>query len=809
MESILNQAFEEVKQVRDIIWAPIRHHSPQCSFQLQQLIDSEKPDVILIEGPSEANHLLPYLSAKDVTAPVAVYIYAVNAATDSDSAARENRYRCFLPFAPMSPEWVAIQEAQKRSTEMAFIDLPYQDRMNLSDRKEQHCSGHEALLNDDSLIANADPVKSLLSESQCRDFDEWWDRHFETGTYIDDCHEFFDDMLRFCLLMRDCKFEDIDQRTETLAREAYMASLIDEHRQDGKRCLIVCGGFHCLGISRFLEKPEQRQLALSAVDKESVKSTEHGVHLVPYTIDRLNSAGGYAAGFPDCGYYEKLWGLLQDYDKSRTRAEKAKSPNHFCTALNTSLANELFTMMRANSQFPSIADAIESSVMSERLAALRGYQAGRVELKDSVLSCFLKEARDGSEKHLEHLLNRMLAGDGSGVLPDGLPVVPIVADFREKSKTYQLPLSPMDSKEKNLDIYRSHRHRTISAILHQLQFLQVPYAQVLSGPDFVNGQHLERVREVWQFQWSAETEARLIECSHLGSSLMDASLNKLLTILHNPETRGDEKVALLLTALRTGLHQMLPPIAREINEWIGLETELSYLCKGLNQLSVCYNVSGAIDAKGLDDLQSILQSCFERICTRMPWVKVLDEEACDSVIDAIANMNFLITNDTDWCDESLFFDALKLTLELETNWQIKGISAGVLVNHRKLDVQQTVDIFEQAFSFGDLAPAIAGEFLQGFLRVARSTLVLEEEVLTLVSERVLAWDEDAFLQSLPSLRLAFTQLSPREKRELGIALNEGKPGLYVANLEISQSTLMRAKHLQDQAMPILNRWGLL
>ena len=44
-----------------ILYFPIRHHSPVCSFHLQRAVEEYQPDCILIEGPQNAGHLIPVL----------------------------------------------------------------------------------------------------------------------------------------------------------------------------------------------------------------------------------------------------------------------------------------------------------------------------------------------------------------------------------------------------------------------------------------------------------------------------------------------------------------------------------------------------------------------------------------------------------------------------------------------------------------------------------------------------------------------------------------------------------------------------
>ena len=42
----------------------------------------------------------------------------------------------------------------------------------------------------------------------------------------------------------------------------------------------------------------------------------------------------------------------------------------------------------------------------------------------------------------------------------------------------------------------------LSRFFHRLRFLSVPFAQWVAGPDYVTGQGLERVKEVWKYRWS-------------------------------------------------------------------------------------------------------------------------------------------------------------------------------------------------------------------------------------------------------------------------------------------------------------------
>ena len=790
---------------KDIIWAPIRHHSPQCSGHIQQLIKQEKPDIVLVEGPSEANQLIPHLCSDGARLPLSIFLYAVDKKNHwhAQTAAFNNlgsaapRFRAHVPFASISPEWNALNTAGELNIATEFIDLPYAHRLQLNPNRDFFSKTNDALLYGDELMARSDPVAALLKQSHCRDFDDWWDRYFESGVYQSSANTFFRNMLNLSLVFRHGEVFGGHIDEETLAREAFMAQKITKYRQQGKRCLVVCGGYHCLGIHHFISHP------MDYVQAKVQQDIDTGVHLVPYSMDRLNKATGYAAGLPDCGYYEQYWSkantLSTDQDKS-----------HLYSTLNTELSLDLFKALKKRGLAVSMPDVIESSLMCERLAMLRGHYAGRNELRDSVASCFLKNLNDGSEKILTFEMNKLLAGKAVGHLPEGLPVVPLVESFREQCRKYQLPLSAFNNKEKSLNIYRSERHREISRFFHQLSFLDIDYARLIGGPNFVQGKNLDLVRETWKLTWSPDIEPSLIEKSHLGTNLSEATLNAILAKLYHADTRGPSIVSLLLSALCSGLHALLGPIAIEIKRWLHDEKNILSLCEGLHQLVLFYNVRAALGTKGFSLLEGILKACFERMCIRLTWVGAFPSEQSQTVTDAISSMYNLVCIETEWCDAELFYDSLRVILEMRSDWRLVGTCTAILYRSEALERCQVEALLTEAFSFAALSPECVGQFIQGFLQVARSLLVAEPSLLTLITNHIMSWDEEAFLSALPAMRLAFTHLSPRETRALAAQLDQFGQNLLVANLSdnIPESELIEASKLRSQLNEALRCWGV-
>src|SRR5262245_38492321 len=56
-----------------LYWFPVRHHSPTTARHLQAALRGRKPRVVFIEGPYEANDLIPYVVDAKTDPPVAIY----------------------------------------------------------------------------------------------------------------------------------------------------------------------------------------------------------------------------------------------------------------------------------------------------------------------------------------------------------------------------------------------------------------------------------------------------------------------------------------------------------------------------------------------------------------------------------------------------------------------------------------------------------------------------------------------------------------------------------------------------------------
>jgi hypothetical protein len=54
----------------------IRHHGPGCARSLRAALTELQPDIVLVEGPPDAQEVLPLMMHENMQPPVALLVYA-------------------------------------------------------------------------------------------------------------------------------------------------------------------------------------------------------------------------------------------------------------------------------------------------------------------------------------------------------------------------------------------------------------------------------------------------------------------------------------------------------------------------------------------------------------------------------------------------------------------------------------------------------------------------------------------------------------------------------------------------------------
>ena len=265
MERILRS-----QKMAEIVLLPVRHHSPACAFHVNRAIETLRPSVILVEGPDNANSLIPVMVHEDTKAPFAIY-YSYHDQSGRISEEKEH-YKCYYPFLDYSPELAAFRAGKRLGIETAFIDLPYGDILAASRdgsgllKEEEEKSNY----NDDYLLSRNEYLKQLCEKTGLRSFDEFWEKYFELNGIEEPDEKWFGSLLIYCALARENTPRESMEEDGCLARERFMARRIREYGEKLAEAegtvLVVTGGFHTPGLKALLCEEDESVViaALSA-----------------------------------------------------------------------------------------------------------------------------------------------------------------------------------------------------------------------------------------------------------------------------------------------------------------------------------------------------------------------------------------------------------------------------------------------------------------------------------------------------------------------------------------------------------------
>lgn len=812
----------------NIYFAPVRHHSPACAYSTLSLIEQIKPDYVLIEGPDSFNGLIAGLLHQDTLPPVAIMaqteVKAESLNGEGDAVTRS----AYFPFCEYSPEWQALKQGSLHKAQLQFIDLPWSAQVNIDETDE----GQSQSLQKERYLAHSLFIAQLAKKSGCRDHDELWEQLFELRTFeqLADWSAFFKDAFTWCGLARlDYEPEVLESEGST-QREAHMQGHIQtiKAQQSNAKIVVVTGGFHTLALIEGLSERISAKFALTATaQKQFVKQQKTAENdnawLIRYSDDKLDALNGYASGMPSPAFYQKVWETLlqqrQDYENGEVRPTQA-----YRNELGIAYLSKVAIILRekqfdAAPGFLSVKLAAEQSI---RLAAFRGHVGtGRYDLLDGLQSAFIKGSLDESQDELWHKIKTCFSGFRLGQIPKGTTTPPLVAQTYEMAKAFRFKLDDTLSKISRLDVYRNKQHRVRSRFLHLLAFLDIHFAKHLSGPNFMSGNQMDVLFEEWQYAWTPNVEGELIALSEKGTQLKGIALNRLFEMEKNLEQQGVSRssqsaVTLLMQAALIGLHQRIPTLFSLLDNYIQQDAKfeslvacghkLVHLWRGRQFFDIEENF--AIEVR-LDTLLQQVFYCFEQITQG-------DEQQQEMHFNALLSCRELITfmpeiNKIHDYSNDFYHQLARCEGKLNHVPLLKGAVDALRYLGGKTDENTLVNEIQKAFSAGS-DPEIAIGYFIGVMRAAPELVLRIPLLIELLNDLLSEWDERRFIQVLPDLRFAFSQLTPKQNAQMAqyVAQNLSMEAqdLTLHQTEFNEKQMLQALQLEQRLQNQLVELGL-
>ncbi|SCL26608.1 DUF5682 family protein [Micromonospora inyonensis] len=697
----------------------IRHHGPGSARAVVAALAEQRPDILLVEGPPEAEELLRWVADERLEPPVALLGYATD----------DPRRAGFWPFAVFSPEWQAIRWAVAHGVPVRFFDLPYAYRLAEPDDTPEveagadtEASEAEAGVGTDDPLPRrpVDPIGELAAAAGYDDPERWWEDVVEhRGAPA------FPAIAEAMAAIRDGVPDDPDD----LLREAHMRTVLRQVRRSHDNIAVVCGAWHVPALTR--KVPASADTALL----KGRRKTKVTFTWVPWTYGRLASWQGYAAGVRSPGWY-----------------------HHLFTSENEVVARWLVAaagVLRDEGVPASSAHVIEAARLAETLATLRGRPlAGLTELTDASAAVLC----EGDPLRLELIGRRLVVGERLGGVPEDMPAVPLARDLATQQRS--LRLKP-EALERPLDLdLRRDNDLARSRLLHRLRVVGVPW-----GESDRRGRSSGTFREQWRLRWQPEFAVRLVEASAYGTTVVSAATGAVAAAARDADSLA-EVTALVEVCLLADLPDAYPPVLRSLDTRAALDADVAHLMAAIPPLVRTLRY-GDVRRSELGGLAEVTTGLLARVRAGLPAaVAGLADQAARELrghLDEVhAAVNLL--------DEDARVPWLDTLASLAERDDLHGLLGGRLV--RLLHDAGRLERAEVRRRMGlplttGVAPADGAAWVEGFLGGGGLLLVHDDALLSLVDEWLTGIPADSFTEVLPLLRRTFGNFAAGERRSIG------------------------------------------
>lgn len=732
---------------QNILFFPIRHHSPACSYHLIKTIEKYKPDCILVEGPQNANRLIPILTDEDTAMPIAFYYFYKDKGKLIDENA--DSYKCYYPFLNTSPEYNALLEAKRLNITGSFIDLPYGEilintKANTGIRKESEIPSY----NDDYYLSESKVFNAICEKTHMRSFEEFWEKFFEIDALFMDTEDFVARMMSYCYLTRQNTPQNIMENDGCLVRESFMSKNILEAAKTHKKVLVVTGGFHSYGLYSLINSEKE----IKSPKLHHFDEKQQNVYAMAYTLEAADALNGYASGMQNPGFYESVWKKIKTHsDSIETVYENTVFDILLKTAKQASKEKLLITM----------SDILSAVTMYNGLRLIRDKKSvGLYELYDSVQSCFIKgEVNSASDLPLR-ILSKIATGSGIGKLCQTEDKIPLIADFEEQCKKYRLKVNIAIEQKVELDIFAKKNHMEISRFFYRMNFLKTGFAKRLKGSDIVNNFDRSRVREIWTYARNISTDTALIDSSAYGATIEEAC-RIIATRQLRSEQRCSESAKLYVECFLMDI-DISAEFAEHMNDIIINDGDFFSIGKAIYYFNMLISLKKLY---GIDNSESeyFLEKCFSRIVVMLPSIININSdraEECIKICRILYNLSCegILSNRF-----SELIQAFKDMIEKDNpEPALYGAVLGLLYGY---DSNYKSEISNALFGYltgSDELKKQGAVFLRGAFSTARDIVLVGYEFIKMIDSLINSLSINDFMEVMPELRLAFSKFTPSE-----------------------------------------------
>lgn len=835
----------------------VRHHGPGSARSLRDELERLKPDIVLIEGPPEADGLVELAKDPGLEPPVALLAHVPG----------EPSKAAFWPFAVFSPEWQAIRHAVEAGIPVRFCDLPAahslaaereepagpeeegaqdgapgdegrdaeprgrrpedgagperregagqagereplaegpRDGQGLERRegggqageREPSAEGPRDGQGPDSGMpaVRADPIGTLARAAGYDDPERWWEDVVEHRGDTP-----FQVIAEAMAAVREGHVADAYEAR----REAFMRRTIRRAVKDGfERIAVVCGAWHVPALAGPSREGAAWGTGLPTVKADDallrgLPKVKAEMTWVPWTYGRLAAWSGYGAGVTSPGWYHHLF------------ASADRPVERWLTAAAGVLREEDLPV--------SSAHVIEAVRLTQSLAVLRGRPlAGLAEVTEAARAVLC----EGDDLPVELIQRRMVVGERLGHVPDATPMVPLQRHLREEQRRLKLKPEALD-REHDLDL-RKPLDLERSRLLHRLRLLGVEWGTPQES------RSKGTFRESWTLAWRPEFDIELIEASAWGTTVPAAAGARVRDLADGGRPPGPARGAagpgpggapagvslagltgLVERCLLADLPDALPYVLDALSARAALDSDVTHLMAALPAM-VRAQRYGDVRGTPATGLAAIVDALLTRVCVGLGGaVTGLDDDAARDLLRHIDGVHAAVA----------LLDGASGTEAPQARWLatlrgasgrsdlhglIEGRLTRILLDAGDLDADQVGPRMSRAMSAGH-PPARAAAWIEGFLSGGGLLLVHDARLLALIDGWLTGLAPETFVDVLPLLRRTFGAFAAPERRSIGSRVRSLTTGAAPGGEDVAELDEERAEAAVRTVLMILGK----
>lgn len=737
----------------------IRHHGPGCARSLRRALDESRPDVVVLEGPPDAEGVLSWVLHVGLKPPVALLVYPTD----------EPKRAVYFPLAVFSPEWQTLTWAAANGVPVRFMDLPQSNQLALDKEAEETAQKAEAepaaavqpgnesetaqdsktVTSDDELglvppstpTWQTDPIAIIAEAAGYKDHELWWEEQVERRS---DATSLFAAIHQ---AMSEVRAGLPEVRARDLQREAHMRKTLRAVLKTGfKEVAVVCGAWHAPVLDAVAvagKRPDCKigddNDRISGLPKVKTTAT-----WIPWTYSRLTYRSGYGAGIHSPGWYGRLW------------ESNEQAPT--CWLVTAA------RLLRGKDLDASSASIIEARRLADALAAMRELRSpGLAELNEAILAVLCH----GEPAPLSLIRDKLEIGDVLGEVPHQAPTVPLAQDLAKQQTSLRLKPST-EVKRLDLDL-RKENDLARSRLLHRLTLLEIPW-----GRREQSGATRSTFHEVWLIEWKPDFAVALIEANIWGNTVESAATAR---VIHNSKTSSDLTVltSLFEASILASLEGAVEPVLAQIQAMAAVGADVRHLMDALLPMARVARY-GDVRGTAAPHVLLIFLGMFERAIVGLAAAcSALDDDAAKRMVASMGCVNeaLQILNRQDLQNE--WQACLDQLMHKAVHALVCGWCCRLLLDAGAISQDELYRLARLSLSSVN-PPAQCAAWATGLLRGSGLALLHHDALWQVFDRWLCELNGPDFVEMLPLLRRAFADFTGPERRHMGDKVQHVRAG---------------------------------